>query len=390
MQNRFNLLLIFLHKHRKNHLVVFLISSFLLFVVASVLFLSSSIQKELEISLSTQADIIVQKYLGGNLVNTPAEWVDEFWELQGVRSVEGRVYGTYYYEPKEHHFLIVGIDFYDDENLAYIKRITNNFDSDQFLSKKQMLIGSGVKKFFEKYAYNDYYIFRPPDRSKQKVYIYNTFVDTTKAFSNDMIIVDIQTAKTILGIASNEVKDIAIRINNQDELQTLYNKLIMAHFDTRIITKDELQRYFLSIFNYKGGVFLSLYIVVIITFMLLLYQRYSQVNRYDKKEIAILRLVGWSVNELIWLKIIENLLIVVWAYCLGVVAAIINVYYFDAPLLRDIFLGNQNLSNESYFIPAIDIASLSLLFFLFVIPFVFAILIPLWRVSNSEISETFQ
>ena len=45
---------------------------------------------------------------------------------------------------------------------------------------------------------------------------------------------------------------------------------------------------------------------VIFTFILVLYQRYSMISSNDKREIGILKAVGWSIKDIIKLKIIEN------------------------------------------------------------------------------------
>lgn len=387
MQGKFAFLLLLLFKHKKTHLSVFILASLLVALLASVLFISSSLQREIQINLKNEADITITKFVGGKTYNTPKSWIDETLEIKGVKNAYGRVYGKYYYETKSEYFFIVGVDFFDEQNLGYIKKLLPNFNQEEFLSKNNMIIGAGVKAFFDDLRYEKSYRFRPPDRSKQKVFIYGSFPEDTSLVSNDMILMDITLAKKILGIQKDEVSDIAIELYNSNEAQTIYNKLIMKHFDSQIITKHELETYTQEVFNYKGGVFLSLYLVVIASFSLLLYQRYSYVNKVDKKEIAVLRLVGWNVNELLWLKILENGVVAVWAYLFGVIMAFVYVFYAGAPLLTQIFLGNDNLYNASTFSPVIDSSSLVLLFFFFITPFLLAVLIPLWKLCITQTSE---
>jgi ABC-type lipoprotein release transport system permease subunit len=76
------------------------------------------------------------------------------------------------------------------------------------------------------------------------------------------------------------------------------------------------------------------------------------------------------------------------AYLFGVIIAFLYVYELKAPLLKQIFLGFNNLSNGAIsFTPVIYYADLALLFLIFVIPFLLMILTPIWRVATIEPSE---
>ncbi len=387
MLAKFNFLLILLNSYKKKHLSIFLLSTLLIFIIASMLFLKTSLQKEFLATLDEQADFTIQHYESGHLLNAPQKWVDEFLNIQGVSSAEGRIYGEHYYEPKEQHFLIVGIDFYDTQVTKTMQQLMNKIDIEQFLSKKQMIIGAGVKDFFDKYQYFDNYIFRPPDRSKEKVYIYKSFPKVSNIVTSDMIIMDKAEARKILGIKKGYVSDIILNVKNPNERQKVYEKLIISHFNTRIITKEDIAHHYKNLFNYKGGIFLALYIVVILTFLLILYQRYNMITTHDTKEVAILRSCGWKIDAIIWLKIYENAIVAISAYLFGTLFAYVYVYFFKAPILQSIFLGSSNLTTNVDFIPAVDKTDLALLFGIFVIPFLFAIIIPLWKLSTQELSK---
>ena len=387
MLPKLHFLLLLLLKHKKKHLGIFLLSSLLIALLASTLFITASLKKDIFSTLDSQADITLQKYQAGRLMNVPASWLDEALTIKGVTKAQGRIYGEHYYEPKEEHFLIIGIDFYDTQVQKNLQKILQNIDIEEFLKRRNMIIGTGVKKFFDKYAYTDYYIFHPPDRSKEKVYIYDTLPQTTALIGSDVILMDIDEARKILGIAQNEFSDIILEVPNKNERLTVYEKLLISHFNTRIITKEDIQKHYENLFNYKGGVFMVLYTIALATFLLILYQRYSLITTADAKEVAILKSVGWSIKAIISFKLAENFIVAFFAYIFGVIGALIYVYIFGAPLLRNIFLGYNNLQNDAAFTPAIHLSDLVLLFLLFVPPFMLAIIIPLWRVAITEPNE---
>ncbi len=387
MLPKLHFLLVLLINYRKKHLSIFVVAMLLMTLLASTLFIVSSLRQDINAGLEAQADITLQKYQAGRLMNIPQSWLDEVLNIDGVTNAQGRVYGTHFYEPKEEHFLIVGVDFYDEQIVKNLKALLKEFNVTKFLARKNMLIGSGVKDFFDKYQYNDYYIFRPPDRSKEKVYIYKTLPKETALISNDVILMDINEARKILGIPKDEFSDIILEVPNKNERQTVYEKILISHFNSRIITKEDIKKYYENIFNYKSGIFIDLYILCLATFLLILYQRYSMIKTADAKEVAILKSLGWNIKEIIYFKLFENFILLFFAYIFAIMSALVYVYLLNAPILRDIFLGYTNLNNNAHFSPAVHLEDLVLLFLLFIIPFMLALVIPLWRVAITEPHE---
>ena len=384
---RLEFLLLLLAKHKKEYIWIFIIATTLITLLASVLFIKSSLEYEHKQLLNAQNDITIERYSGGRVQNMPESWLDEYLEIDGVSAATSRVYGEYYFEQKGEHFFIIGIDFYDDASVKLLGKIASNIDIDKFLSKNYMLIGSGVKKFFDKLEYREFYTFRPPDRSKERVYIYGELDKDTQLFSNDVIIMNKELAKKVLGMQDDEVSDIVLDVANYDELQTIINKLSIMHFDTRVISKRERDTLTKELFDYKGGFFLSLYIITLLSFLLIVYQRYSTIKTSERKEIAILRSLGWSIEQVLWMKIVQNFLIIFVAYLVGVIVAYGYVFMMGAPLLQNIFLGGANLPNDLHLPVIIDGGSLMLLFLFFVVPYLLSIIIPLWREVSKEINE---
>ncbi|MDB2405500.1 FtsX-like permease family protein [Arcobacteraceae bacterium] len=384
----FNFVLLQIYTNRTKHFSIFLISVLLIAILSSFIFISRSLSNDIKLTLDNHADFVLQKTVAGKVIDAPITWTDEIISLSGVTQVSTRVYGKYFYEPAEHYFIIVGVDLYDEQISSNLKKVVKNLDVTKFLSKKQMIIGSGVKEFLDEYHFFDYYTFRPSDKSIEKVYIYDTFATNSNIVSSDMIIMDIELAKKILGIDSDYVSDIVFNVPNQDEVETIKNKIRASHdFNIRILSKEDFYKAYEGLFNYKSTLFLVLYLIVLITFILIIYQRYSYINSSDKKEIGILRSIGWSINQIISLKIAENIIIFISSFILGLNLAYIYVFLFNAPVLSSLFLGFSNLPTNASFTPVIDISTITLLFLFFIVPIVAAILIPVWKISITEPTE---
>ena len=129
-----------------------------------------------------------------------------------------------------------------------------------------------------------------------------------------------------------------------------------------------------------------LYVIALVSFFILLKNQISLVYGEKKKEIAILRSLGFCIKDIIALKFIQNTVVSVSAYLLGVAMAYIYVFMFNAPYLRNIFLGSE-LENSISFTPVIDINLLFLIFLFGVVPFLAFVILPAWKIAISDMSE---
>jgi putative ABC transport system permease protein len=384
----FNFLFLLLTKHKSKHIAIFIISTLIVFLISCVMFISSSLQKEIYSTLDSQSDFVIQKMNAGKSVDTPISWIDDFNQINGVTNVQQRVYGKYYFEFANVSFTIVGIDLFEENANKDLKKLLNILDISEFLTKDSMIIGDGVKKIFDKYHYSNEFSFRTVNQEIKKVSIFKNLPKEFNLVANDLIIMDINLAKEILNIKDEESTDIVLNVPNDLERANVKIELILKHSNTRIIQKEDIKKAYENMFNYKGGIFLVLFIIVLVTFILILFQRYSMINSSDKKEIGILKAVGWSIKDIIKLKITETFIIGFLAFILGIILAFIFVFILNAPILSNIFLGFQNLQNDVSFIPNIEFSTIFMLFLFFMIPFLSAVLIPVWKIAVLDANES--
>lgn len=330
-------------------------------------------------NLKNHSDFIVQNTNGAKIEDIQTSLINEIKQINGVKNVSQRVFGTYFFAPENIYFTIIGIDFF--ENNEELKSLLDALDMSSFLENDSMIIGNGVKKIFDKYHYFDSYDFRLRTNEKKNIKIFKDFPKEANLVANDLIILDIDIAKEILNIKKDEASDIILDAPNNLEHLNIKEKLQALDFNLRILQKGDLKKQYENIFNYKGGVFLILFIIVIFTFIIVLYQRYSQISSNEKKEISILKSLGWSIKDIIKLKLLENFVVAFMAFIFGVILAYIFIFFFNAPLLKNIFIGFSNLQNDFILNPYFEISSLITLFLFFMIPFLSAVLIPVWKIS---------
>lgn len=384
----FNFLFLLLSKHKSKHIAIFIISILIVFLISSVLFISNSLKKEVFSTLDNQSDFIIQKTNNGKIFDTPISWVEDFSSINGVKNVQQRVYGLYYFMPENVYFTIVGVDLFEENTNKNIKELLSVLNISNFLQNDSMIIGNGIKKIFDKYHYFDSYDFKLLPKQSLNVKIFKDLPQEANLVANDLIIMDINLAKKILNINEENSTDIVLNVPNDLEKQNIKEQLILKHSNIRILQKESLKKEYENMFNYKGGIFLVLFIVVIFTFILILYQRYSMISSSDKKEIGILKAVGWSIKDIIKLKIIENFIVGFMAFIIGVIIAYIFVFILNAPILKNIFIGFSNVQNDFILNANIEFTTIVTLFLFFIIPFLSAILIPVWKIAVIDANES--
>ena len=373
-------------KEKRRFVGIVLISTLLIFLLSSVLFISSSIKSTLNSSLNAQPDFVVQNIKGGKVSAIQAKQVDKIVNIFGVKQVTKRVYGRYFFDEK-YSALIVGVDFLDEQSSKYLSKVIDSVDLKLFYSKDNMLVGQGVLSYLNSHYYAASYNFLTPSGAMQKVSLFEALNTKGSLLSNDMIIMPLELAQKVLGLQEGELTDIALNVPNDSEWESIKAKLQSLNFSTRVVSKKDMQKSYESLFNYKGGVFLVLYLIVIATFSLLLYLRYSLASSLERKEIAILRAVGWSIKDVLKLKFLENIFLVIFAFILGSSLAYIFVFILGAPLLKNIFLGGANLEQFATFAPVVDYGVLSTIFIVYAVAFLGSVLIPVWKIAVTEPKE---
>ncbi len=305
-------------------------------------------------------------------------------EIGGVSSATPRVWGYYYFSNAEVYFTLMGVDEFDLGEREIFHNALKNYPLDE----SSMILGEGVLELLERSYYKEYFNFIADDGKVKKIYIAGTFHSATRLESNDVIVMQKETLREIFGFAEGEITDLAIYVKNKTEIPTIALKLTQNYPNYRVITKEDVKVGYENIFDYKSGLFLGLFIVAFVSFFIIIYDRLTGMNSLQKKEIGILKAIGWRVEDILTAKLYESLLLSLFAYLVGVFVAFVFVYLFNAPLLSNLFLGHQGIKPPLELLFVFDTQTLFLLFLLTVAPYVAATIIPAWRVATLDAEES--
>ncbi|SKB42724.1 ABC transporter permease [Malaciobacter marinus] len=348
-------------KDKTEYFFSFIIFTFIVFILSTVLFISDSIKYDLLSTLGNQDQIIVTNTKSGKYFPLNENHINTILQLDGVENVQGKVDGYY--------------------NFSQSSRLIHLI-ADDSLSDDEIIVSKDIKLLFKIFHYDKEFNFLTLDGTltkKIKSVIASNILSSNTIFANSDV------SREILQMNDEQYSYLSVYVPNDNEVEFLARKIMDIFPNTIAISKTQLQSYYRQIFYYKGGIFMILYIVAMLTFFILLKNQVSSVLTEQKKQIAILRSIGFSIKDIISLKFIQNSVIALSSYFIGVLTSYIFVFIFDAPIVKNIFLGEQ--MENIIFTPTVDFRMHFLIFLFTIIPFLAFIIIPSWKVAIEDISE---
>lgn len=381
----FTSLMIF--KHLKSLILTLIIFASLIFLITSIFLISESIKLELNLTLSEQPDIVIKRVEAGRYVDTPLYWRDEISKILGLKDVTSRYYGYYNFESEGVYFTLIGVELFGDSYSKKLTKITKEIDIKEFFQEDSMLIGSSVREFLTKHYYIDYFNFITSDGNFKKVKIAGELSEYSSIFNSDVILLPNYLFQDIFGLDRDYCSDIVANVPNYLELPTIAREIRAVFPESKVISKEDIAENYQRIFDYKSGLFLSIATLSLFAFLILLFQRVSSLNLSQRREIGILRAIGWGISDILKWKVLESSLLSLVAFLFGVLVAYIFVYILDAPILKYIFFGSSNLPVKFELIPIFDLTMLFNLLLFTTTPYIASNLIPTWRMAVVDAYE---
>ena len=349
-----------LRRKRKNAALV-LVYTLIVFLLASVVFFTRSIQKEASLLLAEAPEMIVQRMVAGRHDLIPTSYLERIRKIRGVQSARGRLWG-YYYDP------IVGANY------------TLLVSEDPEVVPGSIAVGEGVARL-RLASKGDELEFRTSSGVLRELKIGKIFPSEVGLVSADLILITEEDFRGLFGIEGEFVTDLAVRIKNPRELPTIALKVAETFPDTRQILREEILRTYDAVFSWRGGLLIAILSGSVLAFIIFAWDKASGPSMEERREIGILKAIGWETSDVILLKFWEGMAISLSAFLPGILLAYAHVSLASAILFEPVLKGWAVLYPHFTITPYIDGAQVAALFFLIVVPYTVATIIPSWRAA---------
>ncbi|MCU0588575.1 MAG: FtsX-like permease family protein [Syntrophobacteraceae bacterium] len=353
-----------LWRRKGKNLVLITVYTFVIFLVASVVFLTSSIKGEASRVLIAAPDMMVQRLVAGRHDYVPLRYADVIREIRGVQSVEGRLWGYYF----------------DQTNNANYTLMVND---ELGIQPGTILAGSGVARnllvreagSLPFRAYDGSYVFLKIER------ILSEDLDLVAA---DLILLSRPDFRRIFLTPEGQATDLVLRVKNAGEMPTIARKIVALLPDTRPILREEILRTYDAVFEWRGGLSILVLSGAFLAFLILAWDKATGLSAEEKREIGVLKGLGWETSDILQLKFWEGVAISLTAFLAGLLLAYAHVFFTPAVLFEPAIKGWSVLYPRFQLTPHLSAYHVVTLFFLTVIPYTVSTIIPSWRAATVD------
>ena len=350
------------------NLVLFAVYCLVIVILASVMFFSHAVRQEASTVLKAAPEVTVQRLVMGRHDLVPMSYLDKIRTIRGVQSAEGRLWGY----------------FYDRGTKAnYTLMVPGGRAFDFQLDDGQTILGEGIAKL-KNAKQGRILALSSPTGKPLVLRIKQILTPDSALVSSDLVLVSESDFRRFFELPDAVYTDLVLNVRNQKEVSTIVGKASYLLPDARFVTRNDILRTYESIFSWREGLLLALLSTSIIAFCILVFDKASGLSGEERREIGILKAVGWDTSDILTMKVWEGALISLLAFFVGCVLAYIHVFWLNAGLLKPVLMGWAVLYPDFSLKPAIDLLQLATLAFFTVVPFSVATLVPIWRAAITD------
>jgi ABC-type lipoprotein release transport system permease subunit len=384
MEKQFNILdfsLSSLWRRKQKNLGIMLVFAVVIFLLGSFQMLTGALTNSAEAVLENTPEITIQKMSAGRQEAIPLAYIEKLHSIYGIRVIIPRIWGYYFDESNLANYTILALE---TDSMPGDNRLNLTVDKGYFPEKMKSgtavigrsihdILGLGERRIFS--------LFRP-DLSLKSFDVVGLFSQKTDLLTNDLIVMNLDDARDLFNIPASMVTDLCVYVSNPTEIETIAKKIAVLLPDTRVLTKTQIQKTYQVVFSWRSGFASICLLTALIAFAILAWDKASGLSPEEKREIGILKILGWETGDILALRFWESTLVSALAFIIGCTAAYIHVAFGDASLLKPVMVGWSVIHPPFRLLPSVTLADLLLIFTFSVLPYLGATVIPAWRCST--------
>jgi len=351
-------------RRRVKNLSLLAVYTLIVFVIASLIFFVQSLKREAAVLLAEAPDIVVQRMIAGRHDLVPEAYARQIAGLRGVREVTPRLWG-YYYDS------VFGANY----TLMVPDRAAPGPGT--------ITIGSGVARN-QRIKQGDLLTLRSAANAPLLLEVQGILPYASELVAADLISMSRSDFQTMFSFPDGVATDLAVSVANPREIATIAAKVAELFPDTRPIMKSEILRTYDTLFDWRSGMMVVMLAVAVLSFIIFAWDKATGLSAEERREIGVLKSIGWETADVLLLKFWEGAVISLTAFLTGVILAYGHVYFFSAGLFQHALKGWAVLYPQFRLIPVVDAYQLSILFLLTVFPYTAATIVPAWLAATVD------
>jgi len=314
--------------------------------------------------LAESPELIVQRLLAGRHDLVPASYLERLGQIRGVSESYGRLWG-YFYDP------------------AARANYTLMVPREAPPAAGEVRLGAGVART-RGLGPGDYLSLRSARGEPFSLKIAALLDADTELVSSDLMLMNGDDFRRFFDFPADRFTDIVLRVRNPVEVRKVAEKISLALPDTRPILREEILRTYDAIFGWRQGLVFVLLTGALLAFVIFAWDRASGLSAEERREIGILKAIGWETGDVLRMKFWEGAALSLTAFLAGYLLAYVHVFHFSATLFAPVLKGWAVLYPDFSPVPFVDGLQVATLFFFTVFPYTVATIIPIWRAAVTD------
>ncbi len=373
--------LLSLSRRKFKNATIILVFTLVIFITGSILFLTYSFKREALLVLRGSPELIVQRMTAGNHDLIPVNYSEEIAKIPGVAEVEPHYWGYYYdSQTRANYTVIASTASLSDNNHLLRGRLPGAADTGI------AAIGSGVAKV-RFLGIDDRIIFQSAKGTRKDFSIAGIFKSDSDLLTADLFVISRRDFMDLFSIPRGMATDLIVHVNNEEEAPVIAKKVRELHPDTRPILRSEIERTYDAVFAWRSGLVLTLFAGALVAFIILAWDKATGLSAEERREIGILKAIGWETSDILEMKFWEGLVISLTSFLSGILLAYLHVYFFGATLFSPALKGWSVIYPDFRLAPYINAYQIVTLMALTVIPYIASTIIPSWKSAITDPDE---
>lgn len=364
-----------LNRRKFKNFSIISIYSFTIAALASILLLTHSLKEIATDVLVDGPDIVVQRLSGGRQDLIPADYAQTIEKMVGVGQVTPRIWGYYYDSLYHANYTMMAVY----QNLSGLDMVEGRM----LTADGECMVGQGVA-ITQNAEIGDELLLINSNGIGYSCEITGLFKAKSNLWTNDLILFTDKDLHEFFNIPTELATDITVEVFNPKEVTRAAQKIKQLFPDTRPVTSNEILHTYESVFNWRSGMMLTIFASSLIAFSILAWDKATGISGEEKREIGILKAIGWDTSDILSLKFCEGAVISVTSFLLGISMAYIHVFLLDAPLLVPVLKGWSVLFPRLDLVPYVDAYQIFTLGFLTIIPYMASTVLPSWKSAITD------
>lgn len=370
---------IFTYKARSIAIVFSLMIA--LMILGSVAFISDGLTREAESSANFAPDITIQYLQSGRQVAIPMEYARQISQIPNVDKVVPRVWGYIYYHNRI--YTVMGID---SINMPIPKDIGFIMVSGSFLQQndsQRAVVGNYLAKTFD-LEINDILVLYDQSQRPHNFTVNGIFSMEVNLYTSDLILINLNDSRDFFNVSPEEATDLCVYVEDQAQTRYVAQQIAQSFPDARVLTREAMKDALLSTYGARSGFVSVVWYILLLSVILVAWNQASAVSEEARKEVGILKALGFSTSNILEIRLLEALVLGFISASFGIFLSVLYDSYLGAPIIRDFMLGWAAVY-PSFPLPIlISFSALLTLYAVALFPLLIGSLIPAWKSATTE------